>query len=191
TVFGGAGNDSITGGAGVDYITGGEGNDTLQGNDNNDNLDGGGGNDSLTGGADGDTLQGGDGNDTVAGNGGTDFLRGGNGNDLFTIAAADSGTAAGSLDQILDWEATDALDFAVIGAATDGVNYIELTASTYDAALTLANTQIANGNDYVVIQVGADVVVFADTGNNNGTAEDAVALVGRTLADISAGNIAI
>jgi hypothetical protein len=33
------------------------------------------------------------------------------------------------------------------------------------------------------------VVVFADTGNNNGTAEDAVVLVGRTLADISAANV--
>lgn len=71
------------------------------------------------------------------------------------------------------------------------MNYIELTASTYDAALILANTQIANGNNYVVIQVGSDTVVFVDTAGNNGTAEDAVVLVGRTLADISAANIPI
>jgi hypothetical protein len=45
-----------------------------------------------------------------------------------------------------------------------------------------------NAIDYVVVQVGGDVVVFADTGALN-TADDAVVLVGRTLADISADNI--
>ena len=56
--------------------------------------------------------------------------------------------------------------------------------------MTLANSQIAGGVvDYVVIQVGSDVVVFCDTAGNNGSAEDAVVLVGRTLADIGAGNI--
>jgi len=71
------------------------------------------------------------------------------------------------------------------------VNYLELTASTYDQALSLANTQISTAAvDYVVVQVGADVVVFADTaGANTSNPDDAVVLVGRTLADISAGNI--
>ena len=107
-----------------------------------------------------------------------------------TSTAGDSGTTAGSLDQILDWQATDALHFGALTAGTDGSNYLELTATSYDAALTLANGQIAAGTvDYVVIQVGSDVVVFADTGANNVTADDAVVLVGRTLADISAANI--
>jgi Ca2+-binding RTX toxin-like protein len=155
-----------------------------------DNVDAGGGNDTVVGNAGNDTIQGGDGNDTMAGGAGTDFLRGGNGNDLFNTGNGDSGVTAGSLDQILDWQATDALHFAAGGAATDGVNYIELTAASYDAALALANGQIAGGVvNYVVVQVGSDTVVFTDTGNDNGTAEDAVVLVGRTLADISAANI--
>ena len=40
----------------------------------------------------------------------------------------------------------------------------------------------------VAVQIGADVVVFADSGADNGSADDAVALVGRTLADISTAN---
>jgi Ca2+-binding RTX toxin-like protein len=144
----------------------------------------------VSGGAGSETINGGDGNDTISGGHGTDFLRGGNGNDLFTFASGDSGVTAGSLDQILDWQNTDALHFGGLAAATDGTTYIELTASSYDAALTLANTQITAGTvEYVVVQVGGDVVVFADTAGNHGTAEDAVTLVGRTLADISAANV--
>ena len=66
-------------------------------------------------------------------------------------------------------------------------NYIELSASTYDAALTLANTQ-AGTNTYVVVQVGSDTVVFVDQDGDHDI-DDAVTLVGRTLADISAANI--
>ena len=41
----------------------------------------------------------------------------------------------------------------------------------------------------VAVQVGSDVIVFADNGNDNGGFDDAVILVGRTLADISGANI--
>ena len=80
----------------------------------------------------------------------------------------------------------------LVGGATaaDGVNYLELSASTYEAALALATTQISGGTvDYVVVQVGTDVVVFADNGGAANTVEDAVVLVGRTLADISASSV--
>jgi hypothetical protein len=54
----------------------------------------------------------------------------------------------------------------------------------------MANTQFG-ANDIVAIQVGSDVVVFADS-NNSGTltaADNAVVLVGRTLTDIDSSNI--
>ena len=56
------------------------------------------------------------------------------------------------------------------------------------AALSFANGQIAAGQNYVAVQVGADVIIFADSAGNDGTADSAVMLVGRTLADIAFGN---
>jgi hypothetical protein len=41
---------------------------------------------------------------------------------------------------------------------------------------------------YVSVDVGADVVVFADT-NGDGTADEAVLLTGRALTDIAETNI--
>jgi len=196
-VSGGNGADVINSEEGNDVVTGGEGKDVIDAGDDNDNVDAGGGNDVLGGGLGDDTLQGGDGDDVITGGAGTDFLRGGNGSDVFVFGTAgNSGVTAGLLDQILDWQNTDALHFgaaspALPGAATDGANYLELTASSYDAALVLAQGQIAHAGatvDYVVVQVGSDVVVFADTGNTNAVT-DAVTLVGRTLADISADNV--
>ena len=40
--------------------------------------------------------------------------------------------------------------------------------------------------EMVAVAVGSDVVVFADSGNDNGTADDAVILQGRSLAGIRA-----
>jgi Ca2+-binding RTX toxin-like protein len=114
-------------------------------------------------------------------------MRGGAGGDAFYIERGDSGVTPGSLDQILDWDSTDSLDFRGLPTAMDGANYLEVSASSYDAALASANTYIAGGAfDYVAVQVGSDVVVFADNNNDDGTADDAVVLVGRTLDDLSA-----
>ena len=53
------------------------------------------------------------------------------------------------------------------------------------AQLGLGNAQIGSGTaEYVAVQVGADVIVFADSRNDDGVADDAVVLAGRTLADI-------
>ena len=108
----------------------------------------------------------------------------------FVAGAGFAGDAvAGSLDQILDWSTADGMHFGALAAASDGTNYLELSTSTYDAALTLANTQVAAGtNLYVVVQVGSDTVVFVDTDGDHDI-DDAVVLVGRTLADIAAANI--
>ena len=42
-----------------------------------------------------------------------------------------------------------------------------------------------SGEHVVAVQVGDDVIVFADTGDE-GSAASAILLVGRTLADVSA-----
>lgn len=74
TVYGLAGNDSITGDSLDDYLDGGEGDDTLDGGKGNDTLVGGAGNDTLDGGSGSDHMEGGadfdtyyiSGSDTVA-----------------------------------------------------------------------------------------------------------------------------
>ena len=74
TVYGLAGNDSITGDSLDDYLDGGEGDDTLDSGKGNDTLVGGAGNDTLDGGSGSDHMEGGadfdtyyiSGSDTVA-----------------------------------------------------------------------------------------------------------------------------
>jgi Ca2+-binding RTX toxin-like protein len=189
TVNGGAGNDNITSGVGNDLLTGGDGNDTINGSSGNNNVDGGTGNDSITTTTGTDTVAGGDGNDTLAAGAGADVITGGLGNDLFNFASGDSGTTLGALDQIRDWSSTDSLDFTGIGPAT-GTNYLETTATDYASAKAFADAQISGGIvDYVVVQVGGDLVVFADNANNNVASDDAVVLVGKTLNDIDFTNI--
>ena len=65
SIFGGAGNDTLTGGSAADLLFGQSGNDTLLGK---------GGFDFLFGGADSDTLTGGDGDDQVFGESGNDRM---------------------------------------------------------------------------------------------------------------------
>src|SRR5690606_35113668 len=178
------GNDSIIGGLGNDNINAGDGADTVQGGDGNDTVDAAGGNDSVQGGIGGDLISGGAGNDTIDGGAGTDTLSGGEGADRFVFASGDSGVTL-PLDRITDWDSSDSLDFASLAAGSSS-NYLETSADTFEVAKQLADSAIGGGTvDYVAVQVGANVVVFADTAGNNGAAEDAVVLVGKTLADIS------
>jgi uncharacterized delta-60 repeat protein len=65
SVYGGAGNDTLTGGDGYQVFFGGDGNDTLLGGDGADRLTGDGGNDSIDGGLGGDHVYGGAGVDTI------------------------------------------------------------------------------------------------------------------------------
>lgn len=205
------GRDTIDGGAGDDVITfdnsgdrrvfGGEGNDTIS--RPSGYADGGAGNDRVNGSG---TIFGGDGADTVSGGlfADRDLLSGGSGSDQFSFATylligrqPLSSTASGQCDQITDWESIDTLRFATAvprslptSVAGTVENYREISAATYDTGLSQANGLIAGGIvRYVAVQVGSDVVVFAEDDNNaaNG-ADEAVILVGRSLADIAAGN---
>ncbi|MCF6443337.1 Ig-like domain-containing protein [Nereida sp. MMG025] len=65
TVFGGAGNDSITTGDDADFIDGGTGDDTIDGGIDADTILGGEGNDTIIGGEGSDTIEGGDGDDLI------------------------------------------------------------------------------------------------------------------------------
>ena len=215
-IFGTSGNDALTATAVSKFISGAAGNDTLTGGSGDDGLDGGAGTDSLSGlggndhlsgghGSEADTLNGGAGNDTLSGGGGADVLTGGTGNDAFVIdgvgfaAPTTRGakpvelpmpTSATALDRITDWtHGEDRIVFGPHNTAT-AANFATDTQATYSAALTAANAKIAAGTvDYVAVKVGADVIVFADSYHNNGTADAGVVLVGKSLTDITFGDI--
>ncbi|HEX2818140.1 MAG TPA: calcium-binding protein, partial [Phenylobacterium sp.] len=204
-IDGGDGNDSINfaTSSGASTITGGAGDDTILAGSGADTIDAGSGDDSVSGGAGGDTITGGAGDDVIHGGTGTDVLSGGGGTDEFTFNFGDSpasgpsvllaGGIASGIDQIRDWTSTDLLHF-VNNAAADmavgtSLNFSETTATDFASAVTSANAHLGAGL-YVAVQVGTDVIVFADT-NASGTittADDAVTLVGKTLADITFAN---
>jgi len=180
-----------------DVIEGGDGADLISNNNvlakAGDVLDGGGGadtiiaafgDDQLRGGAGADSLQAGDGNDTLDGGAGADTLSGGAGVDRFIVTLSSSPPDAA--DRILDWSASDRLAFGMSGPQPFG----STTAADFTSAQALAQSRFAAGLfEVFAVQVGADVVVFADAGAANSVGA-AVTLVGRALGDISEDNIA-
>lgn len=213
TLNGEAGADTIDGGGGADVLDGGEGSDVLsyasrtagvavtfgaisgvsgfealQGSAFGDTLTGSAAGERLLGEAGADSLDGAAGADSLVGGADADSLTGGDGADLFFIGAGEA-PAATAPDRILDWSADDRLVFA--GGGLAGGTYYEETADDYATALRIANAVIGSGGaNFVAVAVGADVVVFADSANNNGLADDAVVLVGRGLGDIGPGQFA-
>ena len=207
------GSDSLTGSVGNDSLTAPTGNDTLSGPGDdlsgNDTLSG--GNDTLSGGDDqdgNDSLTAG-GNDSVTGDTGNDSLTAGTGNDSLTHHDDHdhhllTGTAGNDVFVVEDSAARNPqsvfhiVDFTSgqdqivfgedLGTVTAG-NFATETADSYSAAFALARADIATGAANVVaVQVGADVVVFADTHDDNHVS-GAVVLVGKTLTDIAPGDI--
>jgi hypothetical protein len=135
TMSGGNGDDTLQGGRGNDAIDGGNGNDTLDGGLGNDDLSGGNGNDHLAAGSGNDLLSGGNGDDWLAGGKGNDTLTGGNGSDTFVFGAGFGH------DVVTDFRSGDQIAFQ------DGVF------SDFQAVLNASK------------QVGADVVITLDSGN--------------------------
>lgn len=172
TLLGGAGNDSLAGGrdadnldggSGDDVLLGGAGADTLSGGRGADQLDGGDGADYLRGGAGADVLVGGGGDDSLEGGAGADSLDGGAGADVFVFLAADSTAAA--MDEIVDFDDEDALDFQGLSAGTP-LNYQLLTgAATFDDALTAANAAFKASASlvYVGVALEGDFYVVVDS----------------------------
>jgi len=140
----------------------------------------------LTGGTGADSLDGGAGDDTLSGGGGADLLHGGSGADVFTVTGPVD-TPAG-LDHVQDFTTgEDTLDFG--GLTATETSFATDTAADFAAALAAANAKMADGSvDVVAVQVGDDVIVFADNAGEAG-ADEAVVLVGSTLTGVGFGDI--
>lgn len=167
--------------AGSDSIIGGPLGDLLRAYAGNDAISGGGGD---------DTIDAGVGDDTIDGGAGHDVILTGAGSDVINVALGQSAVGAALSDSISDWSSSDFLSFA--GRPAGASDYVETHAADFASATVLANGLIASGSaNLVVVAVGADLVVFADSANNNGTADDAVILNGRGLDDVSVGNFTV
>ncbi|RAK68481.1 hypothetical protein DJ019_00155 [Phenylobacterium kunshanense] len=191
TVYAGSGGDVIDLRDGTFWVDMGDGDDAciglFEGGVGQATIVGGSGRDLIRGTNGADSISGGSENDVLAGWGGQDTLSGGDGADEFDFYGGQSFTELSDLDVILDWTSADYLYFQdlktgdAVGPGV-GFNYFEGFASTYEAALAMANAQIAAGEiNYVAIQVGSDVFVFADSLTNNGVADTAVRLANCTL----------
>jgi Ca2+-binding RTX toxin-like protein len=152
--------------------------ETLTGTEAGETLGGSAGDDSLDGAAGDDTLDGGE---------GSDQLVGGAGNDVFVAGAA--GEAVDGLDKVIDFTpGEDSLEFTGDIVLTED-QFATETAADYAAALAAANTVMADGSvKFVAVQVGGDVIVFGETDGLAG-ADEAIVLVGRTLTDVSHGDV--
>jgi len=166
TPIGTPGDDNLKGGAGADVLDGGDGNDYIDGAGGGDTLVGGAGDDTIVGGHGGDLLTGGDGHDT--------FLMDGH------ITASET-----SVDRITDFtHGEDRLGFGT-QVSLAGHTMWTGTAGSYADAFAEAKAQIGSGAaDIVAVEVGGDLVVFADSGLHNHVGGAAV-LVGKTLLDFT------
>jgi len=164
--------------AGADTITGGPLDDLLRAY---------GGADTLSGGTGADTLDGGAGDDVINGGAGHDVITTGGGVDTVIVGLGHSGTTAATADSITDWNSGDLLLFANVPASAS--EYVENSAADFTVATNYASGLIVSGAANVIaVQVGGDVIVFADSANNNGSIDDVVILTGKTLADVSYAN---
>lgn len=109
---------------------------------------------------------------------------GSDGADIFH--AGDLADTVDGLEHVTDFaHGQDMIDFSGLDALTDS-DFAATTAEDLAAALASANEIMGGTGEHVVaVQVGADVIVFADTGDE-GHAGSAVLLVGRSLTDVSA-----
>jgi uncharacterized secreted protein with C-terminal beta-propeller domain len=137
SIFGGAGNDTLSGSAGSDSILGGDGNDQIEGGDGPDIIDGEAGHDVILGGRGADSLNGSLGNDRLDGGTEDDRLDGGAGNDLLI---------GGQSDDLL------------IGAAGNDILKGGAGADTIAGGLNKDNLIGAGGNDQMHGGFDADIL---------------------------------
>lgn len=176
-----SGIENIRGTSYADQLTGDGGDNVIDGGGNGrDTLQGGAGNDTIIGGVDADSISGGTGDDHLQ-IGAHDTVMGGGGSDWIIVASDHS--ANGTPAQILDWSASDHIEFTPLSAP-----FATTTAADYPSALSEADALAQAGDEVVAVQVGADVYVFGGTNTTHLAFDDAVQLVGRTLADVSAAN---
>ena len=185
TFVGGSGNTgavsySLTAGNGNNTITTGAGADTINSGNGNNNVNTGGGVDAIVTGSGNDTITGGAAADTMAGGSGADQFNYVFTNSTFALEAADTGTVAtGVIDILSDFTTgTDTINFTTAGAnvtstAAGGV-------ANYAAALAAANVTFGAGTDAYNIQAYGSgtswtAVLFIDSdGASAGTADGAI-----------------
>lgn len=158
SIYGQAGNDTISGGASADFINGGYGNDTVYGNDGNDYLSEGyggpgGGNDLIRGGNGEDTIVGGAGDDRLFGDAGNDDIQDGEGKNLISGGTGNDRLTGGTgADRISGGEGNDTL------SGGDGNNVLSGDAGD-DSLSGGANVDVLSGGD-------GDDFIFGAAGND-------------------------
>jgi Ca2+-binding RTX toxin-like protein len=181
SLYGGAGDDSITDFAGSNFIRGDAGNDRLQGGRDFDDINGNMGDDTLSGGrgddwvvggkdndsqsgdAGGDVVWGNLGNDTLDGGDGADQVRGGQGDDIVSGGAGDdfvsgdrgNDTIAGGAGADLFHGSQDAgIDRVIDFRQAEGDRVMLDPGTTYTLAQAGADTVIDMGGGHQMILVG-------------------------------------
>ena len=129
TVFGGAGNDTISldgagGGTVGVYISGDLGNDVITAGAGADTILGGAGDDNITAAAGADSIVGGAGADTIATGAGNDTVTGGAGADAITLAGGTNRIIFGSSDGVAAASITAYTTLAMQASFTNGVEQI-------------------------------------------------------------------
>ncbi|MFT3788217.1 MAG: C2 family cysteine protease [Tepidisphaeraceae bacterium] len=163
SLVGNGGNDTLVGLAGNDTLIGAAGNDSLLGGVGDDSIDGGDGNDVLNGDVGNDTLSGGAGNDTLTGLAGTDSLLGGSGNDVLNGGTENDTLDGGANDDRLDGGL--GADSLAGGSGKDTIDYsTRLAASPLTISLDDAANDGASGE---LDNVASDFeVVLGGAGND-------------------------
>lgn len=149
------GNDDLRGGSGNDWLYGGGGNDRLRGDDGGDHLLGGDGADTLEGGAGNDTYDGGTGNDVILVYGtGDDLFQGGDGTDTIRLSG-DVAYQRLTLDAAASVERLDVGAFRLSGTA-----YGDIFDFSGLASVSYRNTfiDLGAGNDTFTGHAGNDFV---------------------------------
>lgn len=134
--------------------------------------------DRLVGAEGDDSLSGGGGNDQLAGRDGSDTLSGGAGADTFKVM--DAADTLEALDQVIDYET--GVDRIVFGRRFEAneFNFASFDVTSFDAAVEEVNTAFAAGLEVAAVQLGEDLILFADV-DGDGTYNAAVVLVGQSL----------
>jgi Ca2+-binding RTX toxin-like protein len=173
-VSAGAGNDIVSG---AETWWSLKGPLTLYGEAGNDSLTGGPVNDNLFGGADNDYLNGAEGSDVIDGGTGADVMNGGEGDDIFYVEnVSDIATGCGGTDTVFTSVSftlsTDTENLTVIGGAS-----VTLKGNSWSNTIT-GNTGADRiygglGNDLLRGDAGKDAFVF-DTMLNKSTNVDRI-----------------
>jgi len=139
--------------------------------------------DVLIGDASANVLNGGAGDDYIVGGLGADRLTGGAGADTFVFADGDALNYG--VDTITDMTLDDHIMFSD-GPAGASANYVEMPTLDFSAIEALF---AGDGVRYVAVQMGSDVTLFADLGEEGASYDNIIVLAGVNLSAIDVSSI--